>query len=395
MDEGRVNSWKRREDLSSASEMRYMYEYSSKLPKFRKRNDDNKFPDETTKQAALKTDCSVVALECFCELNDVIRGCGTIIERHDNKTIVLTSANLIRRPLCSPNDEDEEENVLAGKLRVYMHSYDGRSFAGEVCAYDFHFNLAILSFRTGTTCYEPAKLAQVDDSMDISARQPLLKPHSEASKLTPGDRVIVVGRYFDPPFILMAAPGYYMLKRTEYDCKELFAASCVISRVGDGAPMINCYGEVIGVSYYDIDSTQFIPINIARKWWEYFKTYGKFSRPSLGIEATNLYATSDLGMLENIMLKFPHVSKGVLVEKVIPESCADISGLRFNDVIIQCAGETIGSFLKFFEIIMEHVGDLVEIVVIRADSVTPRHLKLMVAEVEPEKFNSWPNRFYK
>lgn len=91
-----------------------------------------------------------------------------------------------------------------------MHSYDGRSFAGEVCAYDFHFNLAILSFRTGTTCYEPAKLAQVDDSMDISARQPLLKPHSEASKLTPGDRVIVVGRYFDPPFILMAAPGYYM-----------------------------------------------------------------------------------------------------------------------------------------------------------------------------------------
>ena len=53
----------------AASEMRYMYEYSSKLPKFRKRNDDNKFPDETTKQAALKTDCSVVALECFCGID--------------------------------------------------------------------------------------------------------------------------------------------------------------------------------------------------------------------------------------------------------------------------------------------------------------------------------------
>lgn len=34
--------------------------------------------------------------------------------------------------------------------------------------------------------------------------------------------------------------------------------------------------------------------------------------------------------------------------QVIPESCADISGLRFNDVIIQCAGETIGSFLKVY-----------------------------------------------
>lgn len=415
MDEGRVNPWEKIEDLSnlSASEMRYIYEFSSKLPNFKKGNDDNKFLDETTIQAALKVDRSVVAIECFCEVQDIIRGCGTIIESHHNKTIVLTSANLIRRPPCplkNTDDDDDEENLIARKLTVYMHSHNGRSFAGEVCAYDFHFNIAILSFRTGTYCehYKPATLAHVDDSMDVFLSQPSLKPHShvfpsqpslkphsESSKLTPGDRVIVVGRYFDPPFILMAAPGYHQLKRTVYDCKELFTASCVITRCGDGAPMVNGRGEVIGVSYYDIDSTQCVPINIARKWWEYYKKSGKCSRPSLGIEATNLYATADLGMLENMMLKFPHVSKGVLVEKVIPGSCADIAGMCFNDVIIQCAGKTIESFLKFFEIIMEHVGDIVEIVVIRADSVTPRHLKLMVAEVAPDKINSWPSRFYK
>lgn len=106
-----------------------------------------------------------------------------------------------------------------------MHCYNGRSFVGEVCAYDFHFNLAILSFRTGTF-YEPATLADVNDSMDVfktrpllkphlessklTPSQPLLKPHSKSSKLTPGDQVIVVGRYFDPPFILMAASGYHL-----------------------------------------------------------------------------------------------------------------------------------------------------------------------------------------
>ncbi|KAK1380073.1 Protease Do-like 14-like protein [Heracleum sosnowskyi] len=395
----RLNPWKRikHSSSSSASDMRYIYQFSSKLPNFKKGNDDNKYLDESTKLAALKVHRSVVALECFCEVQDIIRGCGTIIETHHNKTIVLTSANLIRQPPCPPGytvKDEVEENVLASNIKVFMHAYNGRSFPGEVHAYDFHFNLAILSFRTGN-CYEPATLAHVNDSMDVFASQPWLRSHSESSQLTPGDRVIVVGRYFDPPFILMAAPGYYQLKRTKYDCKELFTTSCVITRCGDGAPLVNGRGEVIGISHYDIDSTQCIPINIARKWWEYYKQFGKFSRPSLGIEATNLYAKADLGLLENMILKFPDVSKGVIVEKVIPGSCADIAGMCFNDVIIQCAGKTIESFLKFFEIIMEHVGETVEIVVIRADCVTPRHLKLVVAEAEPDKFNSWPNRFYK
>ncbi|XP_074375405.1 uncharacterized protein LOC141717209 [Apium graveolens] len=314
----------------SASEMRYKYEFSSKQPKFKNANGEDEFPDKTTKYAALKVDRAVAAIECFCGTKDIIRGCGTIIESHHNKTLVLTSANLIRRPPIpleyTGGKIAEEENVVANHLKVCMHSCNGKSFVGEVCAYDFHFNLAILSFRTGTF-YEPATLAHVNDCMDVFATQPslkphsdsskltpsqpLLKPHSKSSKLTPGDRVIVVGRYFDPPFILMAAPGYYLLERTQYECKELSTTSCAIKRCGDGAPMVNVCGEVIGVSHYNIDSTQFTPINIARKWWEYYKKFGKYSRPSLGMEATNLYATPDLGLLENIFLKFPHVSRGV------------------------------------------------------------------------------------
>lgn len=36
---------------------------------------------------------------------------------------------------------------------------------------------------------------------------------------------------------------------------------------------------------------------------------------------------------------------------------------------------------------MDHVGEIVEIVVIRSDSVSPRHLKLLVAEVAPDEIN--------
>lgn len=90
-----------------------------------------------------------------------------------------------------------------------MHTYDGRSCAGEVCAYDFHLNLAVIRFRT-TTCLEPAKLAQIKDSNDVLS-QPFLKPHLKSSGLTPGDLVVAIGRFFAWPFELMAAPGCYRL----------------------------------------------------------------------------------------------------------------------------------------------------------------------------------------
>lgn len=36
---------------------------------------------------------------------------------------------------------------------------------------------------------------------------------------------------------------------------------------------------------------------------------------------------------------------------------------------------------------MDHVGDAVDIVLIRTDSDTPIHLKLMVVEVAPDQIN--------
>lgn len=36
---------------------------------------------------------------------------------------------------------------------------------------------------------------------------------------------------------------------------------------------------------------------------------------------------------------------------------------------------------------MDHVGEIVEIVVIRSDSASPKHLNLLVAEVAPDEIN--------
>lgn len=132
-----------------------------------------------------------------------------------------------------------------------------------------------------------------------------------------------------------------------------------------------------------------MPINIAKKWWEHFKQNGSYRRPLLGIEATNLYV-ADIDVIERVIQKFPDVNKGVIVEKVIPGSAADLAGLRVSDVIIKCGGETVHGFLEYFEMLWDKVGCRVELVVVRESNVKPIHLNMLVVEATPAEFNRWP-----
>ncbi|KAK1362944.1 hypothetical protein POM88_038505 [Heracleum sosnowskyi] len=154
---------------------------------------------------------------------------------------------------------------------------------------------------------------------------------------------------------------------------------------GDGGPLVNHSGEVIGIIYDNLGSTPFMPIHIAFKWWEHFKTFGKHCRPSLGIEATNFY-TARVNEL------FPNVCNGVLVEKVVEGSSADLAGLCVEDVIFECGGKNVRSFLEFFDIIWDKVGDTVNLVVVRQGNVQPVHLTMLVEDTGPSGINRWPNQ---
>lgn len=98
-------------------------------------------------------------------------------------------------------------------MQVHAHLCGGYFYKdGEVRAYDFHYNLAVIRFSS--PAFGPAK--GTAHSVDVRSRRrsqppfPLI-PNSRSCKLTPGDRVIVMGRYFAKPFDIMAAPGEYWL----------------------------------------------------------------------------------------------------------------------------------------------------------------------------------------
>lgn len=359
----------------------YIDNLARKRPKFRQKL-ENKFLDLPTKRAAKEASDSVVALVSFIDGKEFIQGSGTIIQTDGAMNMVLTSANIFRR------SEEVEKNSLPPNLKITVYSSSGSSYQGEVVAYDYHYNICVIGFQSQTSL-SAARVAHIDDSMVVDLSVPS-QPPSRSYKLVPGDGVIVVGRYFHKPYDLMAAPGPFKLGRSRYDCKELFVAECSITRCGDGGPLINYSGEVIGVTYFHTNIiTHFLPINIAKKWWEHFKQNGLYRRPLLGIEATNLYV-ADVDVIERVVQKFPDVNKGVIVEKVIPGSAADLAGLRVSDVIIKCGGETVHGFLEYFEMLWDKVGCRVELVVVRESNVKPIHLNMLVVEATPAEFNRWP-----
>lgn len=104
-------------------------------------------------------------------------------------------------------------------FQVHAHLCGGEFYrGGEVCAHDFDYNLAIIRFSsiTPSGSAKVAKVVRIDDSVDVYSHQTsqppfYLLPHSRSHKLTPGDRVTVMGRYFAEPFEPMAAPGEYWL----------------------------------------------------------------------------------------------------------------------------------------------------------------------------------------
>nr|XP_034570523.1 uncharacterized protein LOC117835266 [Setaria viridis] len=65
-------------------------------------------------------------------------------------------------------------------------------------------------------------------------------------------------------------------------------------------------------------------------------------------------------------------------------------GLRHRDLIIQCNGRRVATSLQLFEILVENIGKMVELTVIKAEDGTAHSIHLPVEETVEKNFYSWP-----
>ncbi|MBN2078356.1 MAG: trypsin-like peptidase domain-containing protein [Spirochaetes bacterium] len=237
-------------------------------------------------------------------------------------------------------------HVVAGVDTVTV-SINDKSYKATIIGSDERTDLALLKVSS------PQKLSPVylgdSDSVQV------------------GDWAIAIGNPFglDRTFTLgvVSATGR---RDVDFMGGSHIQTDASINPGNSGGPLINIYGEVIGINRMiysqtggDIGIGFAIPINTARSILEQLKKHKKIKRGYIGVsiaQITEDYAR-ELGL---------ESGEGAFVGQVIQGSPAERGGIRVGDVILKIDDKDIKSFQDLIKVVGEvPVGKTLSIIVWR------------------------------
>jgi serine protease Do len=237
----------------------------------------------------------------------------------------------------------------AEQIQVLLH--DGRTVQALLIGTDTLSDLAVLQISvSGLT---PATLG-------------------DSSALRVGDTVVAIG---DPLGIELRGTmtnGIISAINRDVDVggrsMSLIQTNAALNTGNSGGPLINCYGQVIGINTLKIGDTVSIagveglgfaiPSTTVKEIVEQLISQGYVSgRPELGIEGEIITPFYQL---------YYNLPQGLYITEVLPESSAETAGLEPGDILISLDGTKITSINIFQSLIYSYTpGDTVEAVVFR------------------------------
>uniref|UniRef100_A0ACD5VLW9 Uncharacterized protein n=1 Tax=Avena sativa TaxID=4498 RepID=A0ACD5VLW9_AVESA len=185
------------------------------------------------KEVASNMSESVVALASFVGKKSCFACTGVVIACNESTTRVLTSASLVRT--------DENKVADQNKMKIVVCLPDNRIIRGDLLYCSLNYNIAVISIAH--FCCTPA--ARINDQVQI-------KPHGE---------VVAVGRVYNSGK-LMATRGTVTSSPSKLNCKELLISTCKITKAGIGGPLVDFNGNFIGMNFYGLEETPYMPMNI-------------------------------------------------------------------------------------------------------------------------------------
>ncbi len=296
---------------------------------------------------------------------------------------ISTDQKVKVRPFSSPFDDnplfreffEDFFNDLIPREREYKSTSLGSGFIiskdGYIVTNDHVVrNADEITVKLNDKRVFKAKIVGRDPKTDIAVIKisaenlPTLKL-GNSDRLKIGQWAIAVGNPFGLNGTLtmgvISATGRSNLGIETYE--DFIQTDASINPGNSGGPLLNIYGEVIGINTAIIAAGQgigfAIPINMAKNIINQIIEKGKIERSWLGVGIQKL--TPELAESMNIKIK-----EGVLVNRVYENSPAEKAGLKEGDVIIECNGRKLEDPSDLQKIVISvPVGSNLELKVIR------------------------------
>jgi serine protease Do/serine protease DegQ len=211
-------------------------------------------------------------------------------------------------------------HVVEGAEQIKVRLPDQRVFPGEVLGLDPKTDVAVLKIKSD----QPLPVTVLGDS----------------SRIKVGQWALAIGN----PFGLDGTLTVGVVSATERanvgieDYEDFIQTDASINPGNSGGPLLNVYGEVVGMNTAIVAAGQgigfAIPINMARQVAEQLIATGKVTRGWLGVTMQPV----DPALAESFGLE---KAAGAVVTKVLPDTPAERAGLQRGDVLLTFAGKAV------------------------------------------------------
>ena len=166
----------------------------------------------------------------------------------------------------------------------------------------------------------------------------------------------------------------------------LLQTDAAINSGNSGGPLLNMYGQVVGIASAKASSGESmgfaIPINVAKPIIEQIIEKGFYERVYLGITAIGIEQQTSVS--PEALEEYYGSSTGIYVASVAKGGGADRAGLQEKDVILTVNGTKVGTMNKMYSILVSFKsGDTVHITYLRNGMEHEADVELMTsAELE-------------
>ena len=240
----------------------------------------------------------------------------------------------------------------------------------------------VVTLADGSTAR--ARVVGTDPPTDIAVIQidmPNLTPArlGDVDSLQVGDDVVAIGHALGlagGPTVtrgVVSAKGR-SIQEDPYTISDAIQTDASINPGNSGGPLVNVFGEVVGINTAIIASAQnigfSISIDFAKPVVEELIAQGRIARGFLGVNIVDI--TPDIAASFDLP-----VDHGVGITSVQPNGPADAAGLQANDIIVQIGDVETNNSGDLLQALTEYRGgDTVTVSFYRGDSVQETEVTL-------------------